>query len=116
MGSRGSEGCHSSWPKYDDARRRPWYVAASSGPKDIVLVLDTSGSMSQTNAFTGESRLSVLKSATLALLNTLTQNDFSAVVEFSNTNRVLMGQSQLRRSTPSYIESLEDEVDKMTAS
>jgi len=99
-----------------DPRRRPWYVAASSGPKDIVLVLDTSGSMSQTNAFTGESRLSVLKSATLALLNTLTQNDFSAVVEFSNTNRVLMGQSQLRRSTPSYIESLEDEVDKMTAS
>lgn len=24
-----------------DPRVRPWYVAASSGPKDIVLVLDT---------------------------------------------------------------------------
>ena len=23
----------------------PWYVAASSGPKDVILVLDTSGSM-----------------------------------------------------------------------
>ena len=24
-----------------DPRKRPWYVSASSGPKDVVLVLDT---------------------------------------------------------------------------
>ena len=24
--ARGPEGCHSIWPKYDDARRRPWSV------------------------------------------------------------------------------------------
>ena len=30
-----------------DPRLRPWYVSASSGPKDIILVLDTSGSMDQ---------------------------------------------------------------------
>lgn len=28
-----------------DPRLRPWYVAASSGPKDLVLLIDTSGSM-----------------------------------------------------------------------
>ena len=28
-----------------DPRVRPWYVAASSGPKNIVMILDTSGSM-----------------------------------------------------------------------
>ncbi len=28
-----------------DPRIRPWYVAASTGPKDVVLILDTSGSM-----------------------------------------------------------------------
>ena len=28
-----------------DPRKRPWYVSASSGPKDVVLILDTSGSM-----------------------------------------------------------------------
>ena len=28
-----------------DPRVRPWYVAASSGPKDVILVLDTSASM-----------------------------------------------------------------------
>ena len=28
-----------------DARFRPWYAAAASGPKDVVLTLDNSGSM-----------------------------------------------------------------------
>ena len=28
-----------------DPRVRPWYVGASSGPKDVIIVLDTSGSM-----------------------------------------------------------------------
>ena len=32
-------------PSDYDPRLRPWYVAASSGPKDVVLLLDTSGSM-----------------------------------------------------------------------
>ena len=29
-----------------DPHRRPWFVASSSGPKDVVLVIDISGSMS----------------------------------------------------------------------
>ena len=28
-----------------DPRKRPWYIAASSGPKDIIIILDVSGSM-----------------------------------------------------------------------
>ena len=28
-----------------DPRVRPWYVAATSGPKDVVIVIDKSGSM-----------------------------------------------------------------------
>ena len=28
-----------------DPRYRPWYAAAASGPKDVVLVIDCSGSM-----------------------------------------------------------------------
>ena len=43
--------CTSSY----DPRFRPWYVSAASGPKDIVIVLDVSGSMD------GNGRLKLLK-------------------------------------------------------
>ena len=33
-------------PPCTDPRYRPWYAAAAAGPKDVVLVVDTSGSMS----------------------------------------------------------------------
>lgn len=49
----------------DDPRIRPWYVAASSGPKDVVIVLDVSGSMSQYN------RLDLAKEAAETVINTL---------------------------------------------
>mmetsp|Transcript_25508 Transcript_25508/g.51932 ORF Transcript_25508/g.51932 Transcript_25508/m.51932 type:complete len:162 (+) Transcript_25508:465-950(+) len=42
-----------------DPRRRPWFVAASSGPKDVVLILDVSGSMSDYG------RLSIMKDAAI---------------------------------------------------
>jgi Mg-chelatase subunit ChlD len=48
-----------------DPRERPWYIAASSGPKNIVLVLDTSGSMA------GQ-RLVLLKKAATRVVSTLT--------------------------------------------
>ena len=35
-----SESCHGY-----DTRKRPWYIAASSGPKDVIVILDISGSM-----------------------------------------------------------------------
>ena len=35
------------WCDYYDPRYRPWYSAAVTGPKDIILVLDKSGSMKE---------------------------------------------------------------------
>ena len=32
-----------------DPRERPWYIAASSGPKNVLLILDISGSMRNDN-------------------------------------------------------------------
>jgi hypothetical protein len=32
-----------------DPRVRPWYIAASSGPKNIILILDVSGTMGHQN-------------------------------------------------------------------
>eukprot|EP00934_Nitzschia_sp_Nitz4_P000711 Nitzschia sp. Nitz4//scaffold26_size159584//86339//88449//NITZ4_002497-RA/size159584-snap-gene-0.34-mRNA-1//-1//CDS//3329545100//711//frame0 len=59
-----------------DPRIRPWYVAASSGPKNIIMVLDTSGSMKGI-------RMTLLQEAAARVVNTLTVGDRVAIVPFS---------------------------------
>jgi len=61
-----------------DPRVRPWYVAASSGPKDIILVLDTSGSMGT------EFRIDKLKLAAKRVISTLGISDYFSVVSFNS--------------------------------
>ena len=69
-----------------DPRIRPWFAAASSGPKDVVMLLDFSGSMTTEDGFNGESRIDLLKNATNGLLNTFTSNDYISLIPFSNTD------------------------------
>ena len=76
--ARHSKSCSS----YDN-RKRPWYVAASSGPKDIIIILDVSGSMEWSN------RLSLAKSAAIDVINALTIADHFGVVLFSSDARTL---------------------------
>jgi Mg-chelatase subunit ChlD len=57
---------------------RPWYVAASSGPKDIIIILDISGSMQRYN------RLVLAKIAAIKIVDSLTIGDYFAVVVFSS--------------------------------
>jgi len=59
-----------------DARFRPWYASAVSGPKDVVAVIDTSGSMRG-------NRLDLARQATKAVINTLTWADRVSLVTFS---------------------------------
>lgn len=60
-----------------DPRVRPWFTAASSGPKDVILVLDTSGSMTQ------QGRWEIAKQAAKAVLHSLSIADHFSVVLFS---------------------------------
>jgi uncharacterized protein YegL len=60
-----------------DPRSRPWYTGASSGPKDVLLILDVSGSMGEAN------RLALMKDAATTVLKSLTVNDYVNVVTFS---------------------------------
>lgn len=63
-----------------DPRFRPWYVGAASGPKNVVLVIDMSGSMSL------ENRAELALSAAKSVVETLTQLDFVKIIAFSGSN------------------------------
>mmetsp|Transcript_17970 Transcript_17970/g.32529 ORF Transcript_17970/g.32529 Transcript_17970/m.32529 type:complete len:631 (-) Transcript_17970:1364-3256(-) len=76
-----------------DPRRRPWFVAASSGPKDVVLVIDVSGSMDDFG------RMGLAKEAAITIVDTLTVADRVAIVTFSDGASQVGGYSGLIRAT-----------------
>ena len=65
-------------PSYDP-RFRPWYSLAASGSKDLVMILDVSGSMRAQN------RIGIALEAALALVDTLTWADYVNVVLFDHS-------------------------------
>lgn len=74
-----------------DPRVRPWYIAASSGPKNVVLVVDTSGSMQGR-------RLQLLKIALRRVISTLTVADRVVLIPF-NRQATAIGDAQGRLLT-----------------
>ncbi|KAL3826889.1 hypothetical protein ACHAXA_000857 [Cyclostephanos tholiformis] len=76
-----------------DPRHRPYFVAASSGPKDVVLVLDVSGSMEDYG------RMDIAKEAAITVVGTLTVADRFAVITFSSNASQLGGYTGLIRAT-----------------
>jgi Mg-chelatase subunit ChlD len=66
-----------------DTRIRPWFVAASSGPKDVVILIDRSGSMA------GLNRWNLAINAAKSVINTLTIGDHFNVVLFNNIAETL---------------------------
>jgi len=93
-----------------DPRVRPWYIAASSGPKNVVLVLDTSNSM------TDKSRLALLKQAAKQVIKTLTVGDRVAIVDFSWQAKLFAQDDQfLFTATKENKDLLEEYIDLLTA-
>ena len=92
-----------------DPRLRPWFVAASSGPKDVVIVLDVSGSM------TDYGRLDLAKEAAITVVDTLTISDRVAVIVFSDyANQVPAGTEFLLRATSENKELLINSINELT--
>ena len=78
-------GGYNQWPATDtcgwtsyDPRFREWYVGAASGPKDVVIVIDVSGSM------TLNGRIGLAAAAAEKLVDTLTDSDYVAIVKFAS--------------------------------
>ena len=68
-----------------DPTLRPWYVAAISGRKNVVMLLDVSDSM---NDF---GRLELLREAVKGALNALDNIDYVGIIVFGSTAQPLVG-------------------------
>jgi len=58
-----------------DCRLRSWYIEAANSPKDVVILMDVSGSM------TGQ-RKDIAKHVVYNILDTLGTNDFVTIFKF----------------------------------
>jgi len=69
-----------------DPRRRPWYNAASTGPKDVVILVDHSASTIATSGSVGQfvSVWNVLQEAVLQIIDTFIYADYINVVLFAS--------------------------------
>lgn len=90
-----------------DPRIRKWYVGAATGAKNVMIILDISGSMIQ------GSRLSIAKKAAIKVIDTLNNFDWVGVVLFSTTAKSY--QSKLIRATAENISALKDYINDITA-
>ena len=92
-----------------DPRQRPWFVAASSGPKNVVLVIDVSGSMDDE----GGMRMETTREAAVTIVDTLTVADSFTVIAFSSEAYQLGGTNYLLEANSTNKERLKTEINKL---
>ncbi|CAN0248180.1 unnamed protein product [Pylaiella littoralis] len=85
-----------------DPRIRPWYVAASSGPKDVVIIVDISGSMEKNDRFV------LATQAVESVLGTMNEHTFVNIVLLESEAEVLNSGNVLVAATSANKEILLD--------
>ena len=93
-----------------DPRRRPWFLSGSTGPKNVIFILDSSGSMQQPMHY---SRMKLLKTAAKAMMDGLTQADFVSVVDFDGEARV-QGQQVHGASNEKFSRGMKNFIDGLS--
>ena len=100
-------------PDLYDSRMRDWYIKAAASPKELVIMLDTSGSM------TGL-RKEIAKHVVLNILETLGEDDFVAIYKFSKYPTPLVecftaadGTAELVQATNENIREYQEAVNRV---
>lgn len=91
-----------------DCRKRSWYIETATCSKDIVILLDNSGSM------TGF-RNHVAKFTIRSILETFSNNDFFTIFSYSNnvTGIIDCFNDTLVQATKENIQAFNDAIDKL---
>ncbi|XP_061074926.1 voltage-dependent calcium channel subunit alpha-2/delta-2-like [Conger conger] len=66
-----------------DVRRRLWYIQGASSPKDMVILVDVSGSVSGLT-------LKLIKASVVEMLDTLSDDDYVNVARFNEKSEVVV--------------------------
>ena len=86
-----------------DPRIRPWYVSATTGPKNLIMVLDISGTM--------QFKLGRVKEAANKIITSLGTVDFVGIVAFNesaypDSNRIERATSEKKEDLFEFISNL----------
>ncbi|KAL7568066.1 hypothetical protein ACA910_020784 [Epithemia clementina (nom. ined.)] len=93
-----------------DHRLRPWYVAGSSRPQNVVLILDTSESMNDHN------RIGLLKQVAQRIVSTLIVSDRVLIVPFSGSAQpITTSNGYMFKATSENKEILATKIDNLKA-
>lgn len=95
-----------------NVKLQPWYVSSASGPKNVVLTLDVSGSMTSTDfpssAAERPTRLQVIQPALIAILDSFAPSDHVGLVCFNH--RITFETPDMLPATPENVATLQAEI------
>ncbi|XP_067855150.1 voltage-dependent calcium channel subunit alpha-2/delta-2a isoform X2 [Heptranchias perlo] len=91
-----------------DVRRRPWYIQGASSPKDMMIIVDVSGSVSGLT-------LKLMKTSVTEMLDTLSDDDYVNVASFNDEASPVACFKQLVQANVRNKMVLKEKVQEMNA-
>ncbi|XP_073723889.1 voltage-dependent calcium channel subunit alpha-2/delta-1a isoform X1 [Misgurnus anguillicaudatus] len=91
-----------------DVRRRPWYIQGAASPKDMLILVDASGSVSGLT-------LKLIRTSVSEMLETLADDDYVNIVSFNNTAKSVSCFENLVQANVRNKKILKEAVHKITA-